>query len=100
MLDLTAALLVLTALLAYLNHHFVKLPSTIGVMTIALSLSALLFGLDKLGITTLRAYKIELVRSIDFGAVLMQGMLSLLLFTDTLHVDLSELKAFRCQVGC
>jgi CPA1 family monovalent cation:H+ antiporter len=99
MLDLTAAFLVLTALLAYLNHRFVKLPSTIGVMTIALSLSALLFGLDKLGITTLRAHEIELVRSIDFGAVLMQGMLSLLLFAGALHVDLSELKAFRWQVG-
>ncbi|GAC1406966.1 MAG: sodium:proton antiporter [Burkholderiaceae bacterium] len=99
MLDLTAAFLVLTALLAYLNHRFVKLPSTIGVMVIALSLSALLFGLDKLGVTALREYEVEMVRSIDFGRVLMQGMLSLLLFAGALHVDLSELKTFRWQVG-
>ena len=29
----------------------------------------------------------------------MQGMLSLLLFAGALHVDLSELKAYRWQVG-
>jgi CPA1 family monovalent cation:H+ antiporter len=40
-----------------------------------------------------------LLRSIDFSSVLMQGMLSLLLFAGALHVDLSELKAYRWQVG-
>ncbi len=32
MLDIAAACLVITALLAYLNHRFVRLPTTIGVM--------------------------------------------------------------------
>jgi CPA1 family monovalent cation:H+ antiporter len=99
MLDLTASFLVLTALLAYVNHRFVKLPSTIGVMAIALSLSALLFGLNKLGFTRMHEYEVSLVRSIDFTDVLMQGMLSLLLFAGALHVDLSELKKFRWQIG-
>lgn len=99
MLDLTSGLLVLTALLAYVNRRFVKLPPTIGVMTIALLLSALLFGLDRVGVTALHDYEVALVGSIDFSAVLMQGMLSLLLFAGALHVDLSELKAYRWQVG-
>ncbi len=99
MLDLTAAFLVLTAVLAYLNHRFIKLPSTIGVMTIALSLSAVLFALDKVGVSSLHDHAVELVGSIDFGTVLMQGMLSLLLFAGALHLDLSELKTFRWQVG-
>lgn len=99
MLDLTAGLLVLTALFAYLNHRFIKLPLTIGVMAIALFLSALLFGLDKIGMTSLRTQGAALVGSIDFSEVLMQGMLSLLLFAGALHVDLSELKSFRWQVG-
>jgi CPA1 family monovalent cation:H+ antiporter len=60
-LDPTAGFLVLTALLAYLNHRFVKLPSTIGVMAIALLLSALLFGRDKLGMSGLRSHGTGLV---------------------------------------
>lgn len=36
MLDVAAICLTLTAVLAYLNHRFVRLPMTIGVMVIAL----------------------------------------------------------------
>ena len=35
----------------------------------------------------------------DVAAALMQGMLSLLLFAGALHVDLSELRHWRWQVG-
>ena len=41
----------------------------------------------------------SLLRSIDFSTVLMQGMLSLLLFAGALQVDLSELRAYRWQVA-
>jgi CPA1 family monovalent cation:H+ antiporter len=99
MLDLAASFLAITALLAYLNNRFIKLPSTIGVMSIALILSALAFGLGQLGWTSLRNYEIDIVQSIDFTNVLMQGMLSMLLFAGALHVDLSELKKYRWQVG-
>ncbi len=100
MLDIAAALLVITALLAYLNHRFVGLPTTIGVMATALVLSLALVGLDAAGVAHgLRAYEESLLRSIDFSDVLMQGMLSLLLFAGALHVDLSELKAYRWPVG-
>jgi monovalent cation:H+ antiporter, CPA1 family len=100
MLEVAAACLVVTALLAYLNHRFIGLPITIGVMTAALLLSLLLVGLDTVGIDFgLRQYEESLLRSIDFSDVLMQGMLSLLLFAGALHVDLSELRAYRWQVG-
>jgi CPA1 family monovalent cation:H+ antiporter len=48
---------------------------------------------------SLRQYEESLLRSIDFSEVLMQGMLSLLLFAAALHVDLSELKAYRLPVA-
>ena len=98
MLDSIAIFLVLTAAFAYINCRFIKLPATTGVMAIALFLSALLFGLDKVGVTSLHAYEVALVSSINFTDVLMHGMLSLLLFAGALHVDLSELKQFRGQV--
>ena len=100
MLDIAAICLVITALLAYLNHRFVGMPTTIGVMATALVFSLALIGLDTLGIAHgLRQYEESLLRSIDFSNVLMHGMLSLLLFAGALHIDLSELKAFRWQVG-
>ena len=100
MLEIAATCLVVTALLAYLNARFIGLPTTIGVMMASLVLSLGLVGLDVAGIGFgLRQYEESLLRSIDFSNVLMQGMLSLLLFAGALHVDLSELKAYRWQVG-
>ena len=100
MLEIAATCLVITALLAYLNHRFVGMPTTIGVMAAALIFSLALIGLDALGLDYgLRQYEESLLRSIDFSDVLMQGMLSLLLFAGALHVDLSELKAYRLPIA-
>lgn len=100
MLDIAATFLVLTALLSYLNHRFVRLPTTIGVMVIALALSLCAVILNAFGVAPeFKAYEQALLRSVDFSHVLMQGMLSLLLFAGALHVDLSELRGYRWQVG-
>ena len=100
MLNILATCLVITALLAYLNHRFIRVPTTIGVMAAAMALSLTLIALDALGIAHgLRQYEESLLRSIDFSNVLMQGMLSLLLFAGALHVDLSALRAHRWSVA-
>ncbi len=98
-MDIAAICLVITALLAYINHRFVGLPTTIGVMAIALAITGAFIALDQLGYGALRNYEKPLLQSIDFSDVLMQGMLSLLLFAGALHVDLSELKTQRLPVG-
>src|SRR3569623_1913081 len=87
--------LVLTALLAYVNKRFVGLPTTIGVMAIALLLSGAQMLLDHLGLSGWRDAEELLLASIDFSNVLMQGMLSLLLFAGALHVDVSKLREYR-----
>jgi len=100
MFEIAATFLVLTALLAYLNQRFIGLPIPIGVMAAALLLSLALIGLDAAGIDFgVRQYEESLLRSIDFSTVLMEGMLSLLLFAGALHVDLSELRTYRWPVG-
>lgn len=99
-LDIAAVCLSVTALLAWVNHRFVGLPAAVGVMATALLLSLALIGLNAAGLDFgLKAYEESLIRSIDFSGLLMQGMLSLLLFAGALHVDLSELKAYRWQIG-
>ena len=99
MFDVVVACLVLTALFAYVNHQYVRLPPTIGVMVIALLLSLVLIALDALGVGALHSYEVALLKSVDFSGLLMQGMLSLLLFAGALHVDLAELRSQRWPVG-
>ncbi|HEU4487051.1 MAG TPA: sodium:proton antiporter [Povalibacter sp.] len=99
MLDIAALCLVATALFAYANHRLVGLPTTIGVMAIALVLSLAMVGLDHFGFHSLRDYEASVLASIDFSDVLMEGMLSFLLFAGALHVDLSELRSWRWQIG-
>ena len=100
MLDIAASLLVLTALLSYVNQRWLGLPTTIGVMATSLVLSLALVGLDAIGLAgSLHAREAGLIRSIDFSELLMQGMLSLLLFAGALHVDIKSLRDYRWQVG-
>ena len=99
MFDVVVACLVLTALFAYVNHQYVRLPPTIGVIVIALLLSLARIGLDALGVGALHSHEVEWLKSVDFSGVLMQGMLSLLLFAGALPVDLAELRSQRWPVG-
>ena len=51
---LFSAVLVVAALFSYLNHRFFGLPTTIGVMLIALVFSLLLVLLDAIGLSLLQ----------------------------------------------
>ena len=99
MLHIVAVLLVLTAAFSYLNHRYLRWPMTIGVMAIALAVSLAIIGLDKLGFDTLSGRQHKLLMSIDFTDVLMQGMLSFLLFAGALHVDINQLRRVAWPVG-
>ena len=99
MLDLIAALVTLSALFSYVNHRWVGLPTTIGVMLISLVFSLAIIAIDASGLADLHTLARTIVGQIDFNVVLMQGMLSLLLFAGAMHVDLSELAAFKWPIG-
>jgi CPA1 family monovalent cation:H+ antiporter len=87
---LFAVLISITALLSYLNERFLRLPPTIGVMASALCLSVVLTISGRLGWVVDR-WAESLLQQVDFSAVLLQGMLSFLLFAGSLHVDLGNL---------
>ncbi|HEB57557.1 MAG TPA: sodium:proton antiporter [Gammaproteobacteria bacterium] len=90
-LNTTAVLISLAALFSYLNYRYLKIPTTIGIMLIALSISLGLLAADFLGLTHLGEHAGKMLRSIDFHETLMQGMLSFLLFAGALHVSLNDL---------
>ncbi|VAX11743.1 Na+/H+ antiporter, NhaP family [hydrothermal vent metagenome] len=90
-LNTSAVLISLAALFSYLNYRYLKIPTTIGIMLIALSISLGLLIADFLQLTNLSDYAEQMLRSIDFHEALMQGMLSFLLFAGALHVSLNDL---------
>jgi len=98
-LDIVAILVVLTATFSYVNHRFLRLPMTIGVMSIALAVSLGVVGLGKLGYEMPVGREHALLNSIDFPEVLMQGMLSFLLFAGALHVDVKLLRSVAWQMA-
>ncbi len=96
----TASLLMtVTALFAYFNYRFIRLPITIGIMLISLVFSVLMVLLSKAGITMGVEYTEKLLSGVDFDATLMEGMLSFLLFAGALHINLNELRDKAWVVG-
>jgi CPA1 family monovalent cation:H+ antiporter len=98
-LNLAALLLTLAAVFSYLNHRFIRLPTTIGIMLIAIVSSLGLLLLNRLQVADVYGYASTLFRSIDFDQTLLQGMLSFLLFAGALQVNLDDLLRHKWVIG-
>jgi CPA1 family monovalent cation:H+ antiporter len=98
MFEVAVICLCITAVLAYVNHRWIGLPGTIGVMSIAMAISLSIVGLHELGLAEVSVPTIEFLKGIDFSKVVMEGMLSLLLFAGALHVDLSQLRSYKWPI--
>ena len=98
-LEISAIFLSITALLSYVNHRFIGLPTTIGVMVISILLSIFAIFLGFLGFDQLIDYEISLLEQLDFTEVLLDGMLSMLLFAGALHVNISDLRRYKLPIG-
>ncbi len=90
-LDAAAILIVLAAVLGYLNQRFLRLPQSVGLTIMGAVASLAVIGIDRLFPSSrLASSAARFVEGIDFPATLMDGMLSFLLFAGALRVDLSE----------
>lgn len=81
----------ISALFAYLNFKYIKLPATIGIMVMSLLSSVLLVTVGHF-VPSFSSAIIEMVQSIDFHQLLMEIMLSFLLFAGAIHIDAKKLK--------
>ncbi len=97
-LEISALLITVTALFSYVNHRWVRLPTTIGVMLIALVFSLSLIGLGFLGLATDR-WATHLFEAVDFDETLLHGMLGFLLFAGALHVEIEDLLRQKWVIG-
>jgi len=97
LLQVASLLIVLAGAFGAINYLFLRLPSAIGILVVALIASIAVIATDALfpALTVeeqIRAQVLEL----EFSEALLEGMLGLLLFAGALHVKLSDLrKAWR-----
>ena len=89
--NILALLITLAAAFSWVNHRFIRLPTTIGVMIISLAFSLGLVSLGKAGVGGPGVIR-DMLSAIDFNATLLHGMLGALLFAGALHIDLDDLK--------
>ena len=93
-----AILITLSTLFSYINHRFLKMPTTIGLMFMSIVVSVGLIVLDRFGLGFLDETR-TFVQEIDFDKLLMGGMLSFLLFAGSLHINLNDLLARKWEIG-
>jgi CPA1 family monovalent cation:H+ antiporter len=76
-----------------INYLFLKLPSSIGILVVALLASLGVMGVDALFPKIGAADEIQtIVQNIEFSDALLEGMLGLLLFAGALHVKVGDLR--------
>ncbi|MGI9435086.1 MAG: cation:proton antiporter [Geminicoccaceae bacterium] len=90
--EAAAVLVVLAAILGYINYVYFRMPHTIGLTVMGAVASMLMIGLDaavpSLGVGhAVRSFLL----GIEFDDVLLDAMLSFLLFAGALHVNLEML---------
>lgn len=96
--EIIAILLTLSAVFSYINHRYIGLPVTIGVMIIALAMSVVLNLLGYAGIE-LEGQVRAMLEDVHFDKTLLQGMLSFLLFAGALHVNINDLAERKWAIG-
>lgn len=98
--EIVALLLVLSAILSWVNRAYLKLPHTIGLLVMALLASFVLMAMEvvfpAIGLTDTMQ---SMLGQIDFNETLMKSMLGFLLFAGALHVDLGKLRDAKWAIG-
>ncbi len=93
LLQIASLLIVMAGAFGSINYLFLKLPSSIGILVVALLTSFGLLGLDWIWPASGIADAVRrVVTGIDFSEALLEGMLGLLLFAGALHVKTSDLR--------
>ncbi|NRD22036.1 sodium:proton antiporter [Winogradskyella litoriviva] len=95
--SIATILIVLSAVFGYINVRFLKLPITIGLMIITIVFTVVLVGIAQFD-DTLLVQERKFIALIDFETVLLDIMLSFLLFAGALHTNFDQLKVQRWPI--
>ncbi len=95
--EIITIIICMGALFAYINQRFIKWPPTIGIMVLSIAFSGLLAVGGRL-LPQQSAGLIAAIRAIDFHSLLLNCMLSFLLFAGAIHIDAQSLKRERWPI--
>ena len=97
--DLAAVLLLIAAVIGFVNNRWIGLPQSIGLLTGALSVSLVILALDPLvPHHLLTGFARDALAVIDLPRVLLDGVLAFLLFAASLHVSLDDLRTNKWTI--
>ncbi len=96
--NILAIFITIAALLGSLNHHFLKLPSSIGLMMLSLVFSLIFVILGKLNVFSEEPLR-RILLDLDLDHTLLHGMLGAMLFAGALHLDISDLIGRKYIIG-
>jgi monovalent cation:H+ antiporter, CPA1 family len=94
---LISLLIVLSAVFAYINFRFLKFPNTIGLMIVSLLFSLGIIIVNPLA-PSLKPEVENILNSIDFSELLLEVMLSFMLFAGAIHIKFKDLKAEKLSI--
>ncbi len=96
-LFIATILVFLSATFGYVNVRFLKLPNTIGLMLITILFTLAVFFISYFDDSLLNAER-YIITQIDFKTLLLDVMLSFLLFAGALHTNFEQLRVQRWPV--
>lgn len=96
--DIVGILVVIVALFAYINHKFIHLPSSIGVLLISLIMSMILIFFEDIGLPIQSKIR-EILEPLDFKVTLLRGMLSFLLFAGAVQLNITKMLKVKGTIG-
>lgn len=98
--DAAAILIVLSAILGWINQRFLRLPGTVALTMMGAIASIIVVLIDHaLAGSDLSGTVRRFLSGVDFHATLMDGMLSFLLFAGALHVDIDQFRKGHRQIA-
>lgn len=94
---LFSILIVLSALFAYINFRVLKLPGSIGLMIVSLAFSLLIIITGNF-IPAFKQLVVNEISIIDFGELLLEVMLSFMLFAGAIHIKTEDLRNAKLSI--
>ena len=95
--EFIGALTTAVAVFGYVNHRFIRLPDTIGITAMGLLVSLVLAVVGRY-VPGAVEWATSFSERLDFPDVVFHGLLSILLFAGSLHINIGELHKQRLPV--
>jgi monovalent cation:H+ antiporter, CPA1 family len=95
--ELIGVLATSVAVFGYVNHRFIRLPDTVGITAMGLLVSLMLAVMGHY-VPGAEAKAAAFAASLDLSEIVLHGLLGVLLFAGSLHINISDLAKQRLPV--